>query len=80
MFLDEVRMAAGFMQWLSFGFTVGVADAAAFICSPTNSGPTSSVRGKAPPAAGVSIAFWREVLTICDPMSPFVASFCLDGL
>jgi hypothetical protein len=81
--LKEVQMAAGMMQWLSSGFTIGKADVANFICFRTGleriqsarGGPPSSIRGKAPPAVVASIAFWLVEFAAWDCLCPIVAGF-----
>jgi hypothetical protein len=81
--LQEVQMAAGFMQWLAVGFSIGKADVASLICFRTaleriqraRGGPSSSIRGKAPPAVVASIAFWVVEFASWNRICPIVASF-----
>jgi hypothetical protein len=83
MSLQEVQMAAGFMQWLSVGFSIGKADVASFICFRTaleriqrsRGGPSSSIRGKAPPQVVASVAFWADSFASWDRTCPIVAGF-----
>jgi hypothetical protein len=83
MSLREVRVGAGFMQWLSGGFTIGKADVASFICFRTaldriqssRGGTAEGIRGKAPPAVVASINFWNVEFPLWDGCCPIVAGF-----